>query len=74
MTKIKTSLPPGAIQLRVLRGNSPGVVTEVLLQKLESVHRAAYAEKYRSAEFSEWTAGEWPAFEAGSLRSRVPRD
>lgn len=48
---------PGAVVLQVSQGNAPGVVTEVLLQKLASVHRAAYAEKYRSQGFSAWVSG-----------------
>ena len=48
---------PGEVVLQVSQGNAPGVVTEVLLQKLASVHRAAYAEKYRSQGFSAWVTG-----------------
>lgn len=51
------SAAPGAVVLQVSQGNAPGVVTEVLLQKLASVHRAAYLEKYRSKGFSSWVAG-----------------
>ncbi|MBN8691198.1 MAG: hypothetical protein J0L72_10485 [Armatimonadetes bacterium] len=51
------SAAPGAVNLPVTQGNAPGVVTEVLVQRLASVHRAAYPEKFRSAGFSAWASG-----------------
>ncbi len=33
------------------------MVTEVLLQRVSSVHCAAYPEKYRSQGFSAWVSG-----------------
>lgn len=51
------SAGPGAVVLHVLSGNAEGVVTEVLVQKVASAHRAAYLEKYRSKGFSSWVAG-----------------
>jgi hypothetical protein len=51
------SASSGAVVLTIERGNSPGVVTEVLLQPLASIHRATYLEKYRSKGFSPWVAG-----------------
>ena len=47
----------GAVVLQVTAGNAAGVVTEVLLQRVASVHCAAYLEKYRSQGFSSWVAG-----------------
>lgn len=41
----------GKVVLDVRHGNSPGVVTEILFQPLASIHRATYAEKYRSQAF-----------------------
>lgn len=43
--------------LQVSKGNGPGLVTEVLAQRLASIHRATYDEKYRSQGFSAWAAG-----------------
>ncbi len=48
---------PGAVVLNIQVGNAPGVVTEVLVQRVSSLHCAAYPEKFRSRGFSAWTAG-----------------
>ncbi|MCE9559160.1 MAG: hypothetical protein K8R88_09430 [Armatimonadetes bacterium] len=41
----------GGIQITASQANTPGVVTEILLQPMRTVHRRAYEEKYRTAEF-----------------------
>lgn len=48
------------------RANSPGVVTELLLQPLANRNRKAYLDKYRSQAFV--------AFEDGSLTAEVPAE
>jgi len=48
----------GVLTVQVLQGNSDGVVTEVLIQKLASVHRSTYLEKYRSKGFFDLNVGQ----------------
>lgn len=42
---------PGAVRFESSAANSSGVVTELLLQPLRSIHRNAYPSKYRSQAF-----------------------
>ncbi len=42
---------PGGLQITGSQPNAPGVVTEILLQPLASVHRRTYLQRYRSAAF-----------------------
>lgn len=55
--QVSVSGAPGAVLVSPSAGNAPGVVTEILLQPLASIHRATYAEKYRSAGFFSLVAG-----------------
>lgn len=55
--RVTISGAPGAVVVSPSAGNAPGVVTEILVQSLATVHRAAYAEKYRSAGFFSLVAG-----------------
>ncbi|MCC7102713.1 MAG: hypothetical protein IT206_06515 [Fimbriimonadaceae bacterium] len=50
-------LRTGAIEILADRDNAPGVVTEVLLQPLQSVHRRTYLSRYRTAGFFAFEAG-----------------
>lgn len=56
-SKLRTRVTPnsqlgtGGIEILADRDNAPGVVTEVLLQPLLSVHRRTYLSRYRTAGF-----------------------
>ena len=52
-----SKLGTGAIEVVADRANAPGVVTEVLLQPLLSVHRRTYLSRYRTAGFFAFEAG-----------------
>lgn len=56
--RVRLAAGSSAVEVSVDAGNAPGVVTEFLLQPLASIHRAAYAEKYRSAGTFELMAGQ----------------
>lgn len=48
---------PGGVQVTADRPNTPGVVTELLLQRLPSVHCRTYLQRYRTALFTRFDAG-----------------
>mgnify|MGYP000933781293 CR=1 FL=1 len=49
---------PGAVEVTADLANAAGVVTEVLLQRLPSIHCRTYRERYRTAVFHRFAAGE----------------
>lgn len=55
--RFQISLVGGRASLLADRDNAPGVVTEVLIQPLASVHRRTYAARYRTAGFFAFRAG-----------------
>jgi hypothetical protein len=46
-----------AVRFSASAANAPGVVTEVLLQRLASPHRRLYTERFRSQRFHAFTSG-----------------
>ena len=48
---------PGAIHFTPSQPNAPGIVTELLLQPLKTVHRRTYLSKYRTAAFVAFGSG-----------------
>lgn len=48
---VAVTTEPGAIRFTPSQPNDPGIVTELLLQPLRSVHRRTYISKYRTAAF-----------------------
>ncbi|MBX7132741.1 MAG: hypothetical protein K1X67_08710 [Fimbriimonadaceae bacterium] len=48
---------PGAIRFTPSEPNAPGIITELLLQPLKSVHRRTYLSKYRTAAFVAFGSG-----------------
>lgn len=52
------SAGPGGVVVTADRANAPGVVTEILIQKLPSVHCRTYLSRYRNAGFVAFGAGE----------------
>lgn len=48
---------PGGVEVSVDRANAPGVVTELLLQRLPSVHCRTYMQRYRTAGFFGFGSG-----------------
>lgn len=49
--RVQVTGEPGAVRVQPLRANAPGVVTEILVQSLPSVHCRTYLSKYRTAQF-----------------------
>jgi hypothetical protein len=47
--RLSLSASPGRVVVTASGANSPGVVTEVALQELMSIHRRTYMSRYRSA-------------------------
>lgn len=48
---------PGGVQVTADRPNAPGVVTELMLQRLPSVHCRTYLQRYRTARFTAFDSG-----------------
>lgn len=62
--RFSVSSGTGGVVVTADRANAPGVVTEVLLQMLPSVHCRTYLSRYRSAGFHACSAGEARTYSA----------
>ena len=56
--RVSLTVGAGSILVTALGANAPGVVTEILLQRLDSPLRRTYERKYVAAQFVAFTAGQ----------------
>lgn len=56
--RVQLAASPGLLRVTGLSANAPGVVTELLIQKLASVHRRTYERKFVAADYLHFSAGQ----------------